>query len=864
MPSNLDMIREHEDSFLVCHIIVALIAYAWLTRNYKVQLLAVIMTGITLVWITTQADSDLILKAEKQCDRYYVKESDISETCYITPNTYTCVWNRLRVLRLSDLLVGTGLPIIDRYIVQSTKLKDVTCKIWGQTRKTDWNSLSSRAYHEQACQCRHIAEQPWWVYQVLYTAWGSALHIISGFVLAATLALICIVRWWRQEKQPVGSKHMQTVGIRWKFDKEKHDRKVKENHSHPYLNTMRSTMRNAIAWTMLNRGSVINLFGCKDDLGEAAKKKCAYTIQNVQVRTSYNLNRTVDQEGLVDTYEEAIKLAKHGKGNVLVYDSIWYMNADQMADCMSNGKQLWFNVKVVPKHVVSDIYNPYTGKHESKNWNDGITHIEHVCGGDLYAHQSLNLPMKDAFSLEHKGVTYYFSKVKLTDESPEHRGWYDEHQAVYVGRQIAMLYNDGKMSTYFNGLKAETKILLDGAGAAIGGIIPKCIDGKVIPFQISKEEWEEVGKAVNILPVTAVDWHGTLRHRLQTAVNGDDRVCPDEHLDGLCELAAMVRARATLTASIGIAKTFWQCLWMPSRIWVLNKIRWWFGLSGLGWGVTHKVQTCRWITEKGLQAAGNGNSQAAGRGVDGPGSDGASSTSGSCRDARSRPGNRQSSDASSTTSTSTRGGRGGNTGGNTPIRRENKAPVGGMQRGVPPPRGRGGLAGAVRGARQGAPAPNPPVIGRGGHAVGRQGPRHGLAPEAPRRTAQNARDDARAIGVIPDIRLQSEQPQQAAVSQPQVGADVGAATSSRTTSPRLDQAPQGADPHIGCVSEGRATQEGRPVHMPDVENHGSVAGAVVREGRSRVRKTTVPGKRESNKRKGGGPESSTGAVQSVR
>lgn len=855
--SALDPLGAHNEvSYFFQNLMVLIFAYALITGKYPAKVLAVVAIGICSCKLVLQDRSTIHSLADEHCNRHFVSDNDISETCYITPNTWYCLWSRAGSLQVVDFLVGTGVPIIDEEIIRGTQLKETTCAVWSNTREHDWKRLSSRTYQEQACMCRLVVGKPHWVYNSISyfrdSFWAALVTVVWFSSVVSSFTTLYFIRWLRREKSTNGSSHSQTVAIKFVFDKAKHDRKLKDGHGHPYLNTMRSVMRNSIAWTMLNKGSVVNLFGCKEDLKHAATKKCGnFKIHNIQVKSSYNLNRTVDQEALVDTYDQAVAVAKRSDGNVLAYDSIHYMSADQMAECMSNGKQLWFNVKLVPRNVRTSIRNPYTNSVESICWNDGVTHIEHVCSGDTYAHHALSLPAKDAFTLIHKGVTYYFSKVKLIDESVEHAGYYDQYQAVYMAKQCAMLQHDGKMSDYFDGIKAETRILLDGNGAAIGGVIPKMVDGKAVPYQISAAEWDQVTQAVNIIPRTAVSWHATVKHRLQTAVDGDERICPLEHIDGLCELAMMVNARDTIAASVGVPKTLWDAFTTPIKYRFMNTMRRIFGSTRFGWGVQHPVRTCRWITEKGLSESANGNSQEAGRSADGSGSDGASSITGSRRGARSRAGDRQFEDEADQTSTST-----GNTGGRNQRRdpqvlQGRSNPIGRNQSGAQGQGGRRNGATQVRGSRTRAPTANPPTQRSEGNQVGRANTRTRVVAEAAPRTAQSARDDARAIGIIPESRLQSESVDQVAAIQPQVSPEVGPANGGQEEGPRVDTAQERASPHVRRLPEDRAIEEGGAVHLPNVEGDGSVAGSGVREGRSLDRKAPVSGKRSNAKGKGG-------------
>jgi hypothetical protein len=395
----------------------------------------------------------------------------------------------------------------------------------------------------------------------------------------------------------------------------KYTKKVDEQHSHPFLNTLRSSVRKALLLTAckIHPGKVINLFGSPDD-AKGLPGKFPGRCVHLQTVSSYNATRTSDGVTYYNTYDGAVNGASNANDarSIVIYDSIWYLSADQIVKLMAEGKVIYFNVKSKPKGKWIT-RNPYSRYPESYVTNDGITYKESVVGGDDYAHRAANLPKKDSFCLRHGNTRVLFTRVRMSkqDELVEKGFDYGIYETVYRAHTFLSEYDDGLMTDHFTDKPLETKLIVDLHGRVKGAFIPDP-DSPGVVSRLTDTEYE---MCLNVTKIPAgFTWQ---RAATNMIVQGGFL----EKREYMLEVAMMLRAREMSLGMIVMDEGLWgyfKNYFMIKVVWALVV---YIGGSMFGFGCRH-LDSYRCVTEGALQESAIGqNSQEARDEADGAGSD---------------------------------------------------------------------------------------------------------------------------------------------------------------------------------------------------------------------------------------------------
>jgi hypothetical protein len=691
--------------------------------------------------------------ANRECRDVWLGDDNITPLCRTRPGDLSCSLGRAAATKVVDVVAMLRFPDFNKFVLDYTDRLDVVCSIWAKSRPTDWAEYSSKPYHEQACDCMNVPTNPGiWsnTYRVFSSYFYTIILAVTAFGVATLTTAFCLICNWAA---PKNTTNQVPLYINWVFNRSKYDTKAAANHTHPFLNVVRSSMRAAVATQFVKGGPMINLFGCRDDLTEVNNH--GHSMKNYQVRMAYNAGaRTNKGTIMFDTYDGAIGAAvKDSCGRYFLWDSAHFLTANQVTTLLNNGGTMAFNVRQGPIGS-SKIVDPISGRTESVVESDGTTWCEQVNGGDAYTHNHLHLPNRDQFCLSHRGSNYLFTRAKLVDANG-----YSSGQAVYTASQCAFRYSDGDLATYFQPLQTDVRLITSPKGTVIGAVIPHLHDGIGCTRRLTDDEFKYVIQSI-ATPETARDWNTVVMNKLIL------KALPTADLDSLMRLAHMLRARQVLTAAVGLPLTWRQAITHNMKIQLMC---WFRGVWGRLPYVGHEIVSVsnRVVTECALseEAAGS-NSKEAGPGTDATSGDDTSSSTKRGGQPGGRNGNRRTeAKANERAATS------------LPPKAPHSAPRGTTARAASVHPRPGGDNGEIR--RVGDPRPRSAPLGGSrpgtseGHGLGGGLDGSVLAPKAPERPTTYLSAVTGSGVDRPELRLPIGSPQQTAASAAENRARVG-------------------------------------------------------------------------------------------
>lgn len=598
---------------------------AFVLRVWLIALLIVAMLWARWSGTYREVEPMDFAKADRVCADDWVDKYDVSPRCVLSPNRLSCRWKRFMEYGIHDFLAPYDGLGIDQQILETTESDEVMCTVWYRSGELEWREFSPMfSYQDMACMCRRI-EQPlsdWSNYYLYVSSHYMELAAcgVGAFIalLLSIILLVWLMKIWKRN-QAQGNCHpkAQTVACKWTFDKAKHTNKAEgQQHKHPFLNTLRSSVRKALLQTVCqihHSGQVVNLFGTPDDAKDMPAK-LANRLTHLQTASAYNATRTDGGVTYYNTYDGAVQGAAQQKdvSAVVIYDSAWYMSADQIAALVAGGKTIYFNMKTKPKGK-HEIRDPYTGQLESVIRNDGITYKESVIGGDDYTHRAANFPRKDNFCLRHDDLRILFKRVRMSaqKELVESGFDYDQYETVYCAHMFVSEYDDGLLIDHFSDKPVETKLILDKYGRVTGAYIPDASSTEKAVKRLPEDQFTVCLNCLSIPP--SASCQKAVTNKIVQSGFIRDR-------EYMVEVAMMLRAREAALSLIAIDEGLWGYLKNAFMI------RWGWAIVvqlgvALGYGCKH-VETYRCVTEDSLKENAIGqNSQEARDETDGSGGD---------------------------------------------------------------------------------------------------------------------------------------------------------------------------------------------------------------------------------------------------